>query len=199
MKKTVSIILSILIISFAFCSCSSKPNAELTDENVTKTVDTAFEALKDFDTDELETYVDSSTLNIIIGYAKQHDQFKKLGEAIFANLSYEIKNIDLQNKQVTISVINKDLYLTASEFTNNLLNSYSKFQLLTKLANDNWLDITLAELTESINSAAMEASSTEITLNIIQNKNNLVLTFDETAEDEVSGGALGAIKSGIAG
>jgi len=197
MKKTISVILSVLIIAVSLCSCASKPNAELTEENITKTVDTAFKALKSFDTETLETYVDSTTLSVIMGYAESHDQFKKLGIAIFSNLTYEIKTVDIENKTVTVSVLNKDLYEAASKFTDRLLSSYSTLQLLQRLSDDSWLDENLASLTKSIDAAEMEAASAEITLNITEGKENLVLTFDEEAENEVSGGALRAIKSAI--
>lgn len=199
MKKTISAVLSVMLIAFTLCSCSSKPNAEMTEANITKTVDTAFEALKNFDTETLEKYVDSTTLNVIMSYAENHEQFKKLGIAIFSNLTYEIKNIDVENKTVTVSVLNKDLYEAASNFTNKLLNSYSTFQLLQRLSDDNWLDQNLAALTKSIESAEMEIASAEITLNITQSSENLILTFNEQAEDEVSGGALRAIKGTIGG
>ena len=41
----------------------------------------------------------------------------------------------------------------------------------------------------------MQPSAAEINLYISQGKNNLVLKFDSTAENAVSGGALDAIKS----
>ncbi len=52
MKKTLSIILCLALVILSFTACSSS-NA-LTEENVTKTVDTSFEALKEFDTDKLQ-------------------------------------------------------------------------------------------------------------------------------------------------
>ena len=69
MKKTLSIILCLALVILSFTACSSS-NA-LTEENVTKTVDTSFEALKEFDTDKLQKYVDSSTLNTIANYAQK--------------------------------------------------------------------------------------------------------------------------------
>ena len=41
----------------------------------------------------------------------------------------------------------------------------------------------------------MMDSGVDIVLNIQQDSKNLVLSFDENAEDTVSGGALSAIKS----
>ncbi|MCD7872033.1 MAG: hypothetical protein LUG21_01765 [Clostridiales bacterium] len=197
MKKPISLLLSVIIIVLAFSSCSSKPNAELTEENITKTVDTAFTALKEFDTKKLDTYVSSSTLSIIMKYAESHTQFQDLGKAIFANLSYEIKSIDTQNSTVTVSVLNKDLYDKAYNFVNGLLQNYSTLQLLQRLGDDAWLDNNLTKLTDEIDSASMQSSPTDITLTISQSSKNLVLQFDENAENGVSGGALSAIKGAI--
>lgn len=76
-----------MLVSFTACSSNA-----MTEKNVTKTVDTAFAALKEFDTDTLQKYVDSSTLNTIVGYAEKHEQLKQLGQAIF-------ENVGLRNKE----------------------------------------------------------------------------------------------------
>lgn len=196
MKKFIAAALSVLVILFSFCSCSSAK--ALTEENVTKTVDAAFSALKSFDTDELNKYVDSSTLGIIMDYAEKHDQFRKLGVAIFENLNYEIIDTDLNAKTVTVSVTNKDLSYTASSFASSLLEKYSTFELLKNLNNELWLNGNLADLVEKIADAVPNPEPLEITLTVTQGKKNLVLGFDETAENAVSGGALGAIKDAIA-
>ena len=179
MKKTLSILLCLAFMLVSFTACSS--NA-MTEKNVTKTVDTAFAALKEFDTDTLQKYVDSSTLNTIVGYAEKHEQLKQLGQAIFENVDYEIKSIDLDKKTVTLTVKNKDLAQGASEFANELKKDYSAFQLL-------------AQLKEKIADAQMEENGVDITLNIEQGSKNLKLTFDDTAENAVSGGALSSIKA----
>lgn len=119
MKKILSLILCTILICLSFAGCSG-PNAEMTEENITETVNTAFTALKEFDTEALEKYVDSPTLSIIMSYAKEHEQFVELGKAIFENLQVEIKKIDTQTSTVTLSVKNKDLFAVASDFAENL-------------------------------------------------------------------------------
>lgn len=131
MKKTLSILLCLAFMLVSFTACSS--NA-MTEKNVTKTVDTAFAALKEFDTDTLQKYVDSSTLNTIVGYAEKHEQLKQLGQAIFENVDYEIKSIDLDKKTVTLTVKNKDLAQGASEFANELKRIIPLFNFLQSLA-----------------------------------------------------------------
>lgn len=192
MKKTLSILLCLAFILVSFTACSSNAMAE---KNVTKTVDTAFAALKEFDTDTLQKYVDSSTLNTIVGYAEKHEQLKQLGQAIFENVDYKIKSIDLDKKTVTVTVKNKDLAQGASDFANELKKDYSAFQLLAKLSDDTFLDSRLAQLKEKIADAQMEENGVDITLNIEQGSKNLKLTFDDTAENAVSGGALSSIKA----
>lgn len=192
MKKTLSILLCLAFILVSFTACSSNAMME---KNVTKTVDTAFAALKEFDTDTLQKYVDSTTLNTIVGYAEKHEQLKQLGQAIFENVDYEIKSIDLDKKTVTVTVKNKDLAQGASEFANELKKDYSAFQLLAKLSDDTFLDSRLAQLKEKIADAQMEENGVDITLNIEQGSKNLKLTFDDTAENAVSGGALSSIKA----
>ncbi len=192
MKKTLSILLCLAFILVSFTACSS--NA-MTEKNVTKTVDTAFTALKEFDTDTLQKYVDSSTLNTIVGFAEKHDQIKQLGQAIFENIDYEIKSIDLDKKTVTITVKNKNLAQGASDFASELKKDYSTIQLLGKLSDETFLNTRLAQLKEKIADAQMESDGIDITLNIEQGSKNLKLTFDDTAEDAVSGGALSSIKA----
>ncbi len=189
-KGCICIILC-LTIGFTLTGCSS---AELTEENVTKTVEKVETSLKEFDTKDLEKYVDSETLSYILKMAKGHDQFSDLGKAIFENLDIKIDSINLEEKTVTVSVRNKDLFYVASDFAQNLLSNYSSFQLLNKLNDDEFLDNGLTQLTQGITDAQMKDEAVQVTLTITQGKKNLVLGFDETAEDAVSGGALTAIK-----
>lgn len=196
MKKGIALFLSIVLIICCFSACA-KTSAEMTQENITATADTVFTALKEFNTEDLETYVSSSTLSVIMSYAKQHEQFAELGRSIFENLSYEITSIDTQNKTITLSVMNKDLASTAQDFTNDLLSKYSTISLLSNLSSDTWLDSNLAILQEDIAAAPMQSEPVEITLTIEQGEDNLVFVFDENAENGVSGGALGAIKNAI--
>lgn len=196
MKKGIALFLSIVLIICCFSACA-KTSAEMTQENITATADTVFTALKEFNTEDLETYVSSSTLSVIMGYAEKHEQFAELGRSIFENLSYEITSIDTQNKTITLSVMNKDLASTAQDFTNDLLSKYSTISLLSNLSSDTWLDSNLAILQEDIAAAPMQSEPVEITLTIEQGEDNLVFVFDENAENGVSGGALGAIKNAI--
>lgn len=94
-EKTLSILLCLAFMLVSFTACSSNAMTE----KCHKTVDTAFAALKEFDTDTLQKYVDSSTLNTIVGYAEKHEQLKQLGQAIFENVDYEIKSIDLDKNR----------------------------------------------------------------------------------------------------
>lgn len=192
MKKALSILFCLAFILVSFSACSS--NA-MTEKNVTKTVDTAFTALKEFDTDTLQKYVDSSTLNTIVGFAQKHDQIKQLGQAIFENIDYKIKSIDLDKKTVTITVKNKNLAQDASDFATKLKNEYNTVQLLSKLNDEIFLNARLNELKQKISDAQMESDGIDITLNIEQGSKNLKLSFDEKAEDAVSGGALSSIKA----
>jgi hypothetical protein len=190
-KKSICVLLCIsTILTFSACS-----KVEVTDESVTQTVEKVEKALQEFDTETLEKYVDSSTLNYILSFAKNHQQFVDLGVAIFENLSIEIDSIDLENKEVTVSVTNKSLSFVASTFAYDLKNNYSTLQLLKLLDSDNFLDTSLSELTQDIADCVMNDTAIQVTLTIEEGKKNLILGFDEDAEDAVSGGALGAIKS----
>ena len=199
MKKFTVVFLSILIVAFSFTACSSKPNNKLTEKNITNTIDTIFDALKEFDSSTVKRYVESSTLDTILTYASKKDQFRKLGVAMFENIQYEIKEIDTDNKTVMLAVKNKDLSEVASEYTKNLLKEYASIsgmlQLLKDIQNDTWLDTNLSVLTKGISNAAMKDEETDITLSFEQKNDRLVFTFTQTAEDAVSGGALTAINN----
>ena len=196
MKKTIAVILSAVLIALTLCSCSGA-EVEMTEENITDSVNTAMTALTEFNTKRLEKYVDSSTLNTIIGYANKHNQFKELGAAIFENLEYEITDIDTEAKTVTLNVYNKELSGVAYEFASKLMKSYSTIELLKRLDDDEWLDANLNELTDMIDEAAFNEEPIEITLSVKEGKKNLVFVFDENAEDAVSGGALTSIMQAI--
>ena len=120
-------------------------------------------------------------------------QFAELGQAIFENLSVEVDSFDIEKATVTLSVKNKDLSQAAADFAEDLNSTYTGFQLLGKLNDEDFLNSKLSVLTEEIANAIMQEEPQKITLSIKKGKNNLVLGFDEDAENAVSGGALGAI------
>lgn len=194
MKKALKVITSILLtlsMVFSLSACSS--GAKLTQENVIKTVEIVETALKEFDTEKLQKYVSSTTLDYIIKFSNNHEQFAELGRAIFKDLEMEVESVDLENKTVTVTVRNKKLTNAASSFSKKLKERYSSFQLLKKLDDESFLDSSLGELVESIADAQLTTEA-NVTLNIEQGKKNLILSFDADAEDAVSGGALQAIK-----
>lgn len=194
MKKALKVITSILLtlsMVFSLSACSS--GAKLTQENVIKTVEIVETALQEFDTEKLQKYVSSTTLDYIIKFSNNHEQFAELGRAIFKDLEMEVESVDLENKTVTVTVRNKKLTNAASSFSKKLKERYSSFQLLQKLDDESFLDSSLGELVESIADAQLTTEVT-VTLNIEQGKKNLILSFDADAEDAVSGGALQAIK-----
>lgn len=195
MKNVLKISVSIMLIfamSISFASCSKK--VEMTEESIRETVDIVNVALKDFDIDSLEKYVDSQTLSYILKFAKEHQQFADLGKALFENLTMEAESVDVEDATVTVKVHNKKLDLPASDFANDLNDNYSTMQLLNLLNDDSFLDSKLKVLNDRIAQTASELDST-VTLKVTKGKKNLVLTFDEQAENAVSGGALTAIKS----
>ncbi len=198
MKKIIAVLLTVTVFALSFCACSSKPNNKITEKNITKTINVVFDALKTFDTKTVKTYIDSETLDVILTYASRKDQFRKLGVAMFENLTYEIKEIDTDGQTVTLSVKNKDLTKVAADYTADLLKQYSgltgMLELAKNITNDSWLNSNLAILTNGIKDAALKDDATDVTLHFEQKKDRLLFTFTESAENAVSGGALTEIK-----
>lgn len=195
LMRIACICLSALLIVCSFSACSK--TVEINEKNVTEAVEIVEKALQEFDYKTLEKYVESETLSYILTLAKSHEQFVTLGQKMFGNLEMSIEKIDVSNKTVDIKVTNKNLYSIASNFTYKLKNEHSTFQLVELLDNDAFLDISLGELSEEIDEATLNIDPTVITLTVKQGKRNLILCFDESAEDAVSGGALTAIQSAI--
>lgn len=189
-KSAVALILA-TVLAFSLSACAK---TEMTEENITDTVQTVETALKEFDTKKLDKYVGSTTLSYIMKYADKHTQFSDLGKAIFANLSLKIESIDTENQTVTLEVKNKDLSAVAYNFASNLKADYSTLQLVGKLDDEDFLNVSLGSLVSSINDATEEKEST-VTLKLKKGDKNLVLLFDDEGEDAVSGGALSAIKT----
>ncbi len=196
MKKIISLVLCAVLTAallFSLTGCSGK--TEMTEENIRDAAAHALTALQEFDTDALGKYVDSQTLGVIIPFAEKQEAFRTLGKAMFASLTMEVVKADAQNGTVTVRVQNKDLYADASAFAGKLNREYSKLQLIGLVENEAFIHENLNPLIEQIEAAPMQQEATEVILTVQQDKRNLKLSFDETAEDAVSGGALGAIKS----
>lgn len=195
MKRIIGVEVSVLLIlsiMFSFSSCSGKK--AMTEENIIETVAIVNTALNEFDTKTLSKYVESETLSYILKFADKHEQFVELGKAIFKDLTMEVESVDLDAKTVTVKVHNKKLETQGKDFANGLMERFSTLQLLNKLNDDSFLDSSLSELVEKINSALLSYDAT-VTLSVKEGKKNLVLGFDENAENAVSGGSLSSIKS----
>lgn len=194
MKKICKSAVALILAAVLALSMSACAKTEMTEENITDTVQTVETALKEFDTKKLEKYVGSTTLSYIMNFAKNHTQFADLGKAIFANLSIKTESIDTENQTVTLTVKNKDLSTVAYNFASGLKAEYSTLQLAGKLNDEDFLNVSLGSLVSSINDTTEEKETT-VTLKLKKGDKNLVLLFDDEGEDAVSGGALSAIKT----
>ena len=65
--------------------------------------------------------------------------------------------------------------------------------LLSKMNNEVFVEANKNAINDLVNEAEL-AEPVEVMLTVVQSKKNLALSFDEEAENAVSGGALGAIK-----
>lgn len=178
-------------------ACQS--STAMTEENITKTVQKVEAALKNFDIEALEKYVSSPTLKYIVSFAKSKEQFSALGRTMFENLEIEVKSVNPVKHTVTLSVKNRDMGEIGANFANELTSQYSAFELLSKINEDAFLDASLDKLTAEISEAIVPDNPTEITVTIEKGKKNLILVFDDKAEDAVSGGALSAITKIVTG
>lgn len=195
MKKAVKSLISVaMVISIilSFNACSSAP--QVTEETAKETVELAVNALKEFNTDDLNKYVNSETLSYIIKLAEEHEQFAELGKAMFESLSITISEVNIEQKTVTVQVINRDLFYIASNFTYDLTSKYTSLQMLSLLDDEFFLDNSLKKLTDEIYNAPIASEVKTVTLKIVEKKKNLAIEVDETAEDAISGGVLRAVK-----
>ncbi len=179
-------------LAFSLGGCA---NIRITEDNVTKAVSIVEKALREFDRDTLQKYVDSKTLKYIFQFAEKNEQVAEIGRLMFENLEMTVKSVDEENKTVTVEVKNKDLALVGERYS-RLLKAKSKgstVEMLKLFGDEEFLDISVKTLTAQISRATIPDNPTEITLTVKEGKKNLVLYFNEAAEDAVSGGAVNAI------
>ena len=191
-KKGICLILAVAM-TLTLSACSGAKS--MSEENIIETVARVEKALMDFDRATLQNYVKSSTLKTILDLSKNHSQFSALGKVMFEKLEIEVKSVDKKNKTVTLLVKNRDMSEIASKFTKELVKGKNLVQLMALLNNDSFLDASLSKLTAEISEATVPDNPKEVTVSIEKGKDNLILNFDEAAEDAVSGGVLTAIKN----
>lgn len=191
-KKGVSLLLCLSLL-FAVSACSRA--MALTEENITKTVALVEKALRDFDRDELQKYVSSKTLTYIFQFANGKEEFNTIGKLLFEKLEISVQAVDLENQTVTLSIRNRDMALVGERYAKFLkARSHGKTtEMLKLLSDDNFLNISVKSLTAQISRATVPDNPTEVTLKVKQDGENLVLVFDEEADDVVSGGVVKAI------
>lgn len=202
LKKAVCIVLC-LTMCFGFSGCSSN---ELTEDNVTQTVEKVEKALKNLNITTLQKYARSETISSFSGYLGANGStgsidlktlskltpFIDLCDAIFENMTMEVVSIDLEAQTVDVAINNKDLYTTTCLFAYYLKKDYSTQQLLNIVANEEKLEKQVDALLEDFEEAEMMSEPQIVTLKIEQGENNLILVFDKDAEHAVTSGVVTA-------
>ena len=177
---------------FALSACSA---SAMTEDNITKTVALVEKALREFDRESLQKYVNSKTLNYILKLTNNNEQVDTIGKLLFEKLEITVKAVDVENRQVTVEILNRDMALIGERYS-NMLQHYpndSPLGMLGLLGDEKFLDISVRSLTAQISAATVPDNPTEVTLKVSKGAKNLVLYFDEEAEDAVSGGVVTAI------
>ncbi len=208
MKKVAKKLLCILLclaMCFGFGGCSSN---ELSEKNVTATVEKVEQAFKDLNVATLGKYIKFGTLtnlsnslgedvdladSISIGSLSDLKPFANLCNIIFANLEIEIESINLEEMTVDVSITNNDFYSPAIKYAYNLKKNYNTQELIGLLSNQKRFEEKLNELITSLENAEATTKTTTATLKIEQGDKNLVLVLDKNAEQAVTGGVLTAI------
>lgn len=194
LKRSICFLLAVMMtLSLSACSAGTR----MTEENITKTIQKVEKALREFDTQTLEKYVSSKTLDYIIRYAAEHEQINRVGKLLFKNLEINIKSVDTKNATASVEVKNKDLALGGERYM-RLLNTRSRgdtFKMLELMSDEDFLNLSEKMLTAQISRATVPDNPTAVTLKIKKGKGNLIVSFDEKAEDAVAGGAVKSIKN----
>jgi hypothetical protein len=191
LKRGLSLFLCLTLV-LAFSACSKA--AKLTEDNIIKTAQLVEKAFREFDSKTLQKYINSKTLNYIIQYSENKDQIKQLGLAMFENVTFGVKSVDLKNSKVTLSVNNKDMKLIGERYVKMLNHLYkSPVEMIKALSDDVFLDRSLRSLKAQISRATVPDNPTEVTVSVTPQKDGVVFNLTTEAEDAVSGGALTAI------
>ena len=190
-KRGVSLLLCFAMV-FALSACAGRA---MTEDNITKTVELVEKALREFDRETLQKYVSSKTLNNIFNYANNHEQFDAIGKLLFEMLEINIKSIDVENKEITAEIKNRDMTLVGERYS-QMLQYKSKGDLLAMLDllnDEDFLNLSERVLTSLISRATVPDNPTEVTLGVKKGSKNLIITFGDEAENAVSGGLIAAI------
>ena len=191
-KRGLSLFLCFAMV-FALSACSGRA---MTEENITNTVELVEKALREFDRETLQKYVSSKTLDYIIRFANNKEQFDTIGKLLFEKLELNIQSIDVENQAVTLEIKNRDMTVIADRYV-KLIKDYSNggktLDMVKLLSDDEFLDISVRSITSQIAYATEPDNPTVLTVSVSRGAKNLVLNLDEEAEDAVSGGVVSVI------
>lgn len=192
LKRGLSLFLCFAMV-FALSACSGRA---MTEDNITKTVELVEKALREFDRDTLKKYVSSRTLDYIIRFANNNEQFDTIGKLLFEKLELNIQSVDVDNQTVTLEIINRDMTEIANRYT-ALIKDYSNggktLDMVKLLSDEEFLDISVRSITSQISYATIPDNPVVLTVSVSKGAKNLVLNLDEEAENAVSGGVVAVI------
>ncbi len=193
-KRGLSLFLCLAMV-FALSACSGRA---MTEDNITKTVELVEKALREFDRDTLKKYVSSKTLDYIIRFANNNEQFDTIGKLLFEKLALNIQSIDVEHQTVTLEIVNRDMTQIAKRYT-KLLREYSNggnaLDMVKLLSDEEFLDISVRSITSQISYATIPDNPPVLTVSVAKGSRNLMLVLDEEAENAVSGGVVDIIST----
>lgn len=192
LKRGLSLFLCLAMV-FALSACTGRA---MTEDNITKTVELVEKALREFDRDTLKKYVNSKTLDYIIRFANNNEQFDTIGKLLFEKLELNIQSVDVENQTVTIAIVNRDMTEIAERYT-KLIREHSNggntLDMVKLLSDEEFLDLSVRSITSQISYATIPDNPTVLTVSVSKGAKNLVLNLDEEAENAVSGGVVDVI------
>ncbi len=192
MKRVFALLLvSIIAFSFASCSGGGEDNKELR-----ATVDSATESLINFDTKNVDKYIESETLLSIETLVNSKSQYQELAKAIFANLKIKVKKVSVDNAKgtgkITLKIRNKDLATVTDDYVSSKVTEYLAGKV--DFNNEEYLNTQLEYLTNAIDDAK-NTKWQKVTINVKKVDGKWVLVFNDSAENAVMGGAASKLKS----
>lgn len=193
MKRHLTIILSIiLILSVLLCGCSKNADVKAAE----KAVDDMFTAFVELDFETASKYIDiSKSLDLDLTDGNLSEEYKKLMQAMFKNLSYDIvssKAVDDKTVKVTVDITNTDMVPIIKEFSSSLMMyAYTSGIMDTEETTKTVIDI----LVDCLSADDLDTVTNQVEI-VVENKDgNWQVKSSDTLTNALLGGFIEASKN----
>ncbi|MCC8022472.1 MAG: hypothetical protein LIO46_01615 [Clostridiales bacterium] len=192
MKKIMTLTLSAVLLAAVFSACSSQ-----SDRSVERAVSNAFSSLQKYNEADIQSWISSDDLSSLMDSAAAFDGGDEMMQAMFADLSYEITDIEVdedeENATAELKITNKNFQDATTDFMAELTIAFMQGQ--TDFSSAAYNEEQITAFTEMLQDEEISTTIFNVKLSLKKVDDNWMLYPNDNVLTAWTGDAYSSAKS----